>query len=128
MRMLLRQGRKGRNMRDPNDPQTGLASGLPRPFLGFLIVASVALVVDITICVVWGPESEVGTTLWWAVNFPSLPCVFGCLAVLGPPPMGEAQLHPWDYLAFIGSFIASCFTWGLIGAYVGWKRQRPATH
>ncbi len=88
---------------------------------GFLLAAGVVLVLDVLIMLVFGLEGRIGTEAWWIVNFPSIPCLLCCM---GPPPMGEAEITGWDYMAVLVSLFGSCVTWGLLGAFVGWLGGR----
>jgi hypothetical protein len=88
-----------------------------RALIGFLVAAGVVLVADIAIIVGLGTSSDSATGVWWLINFPSVPFVLCCA---GAPPMGEAEIGPWDYMAVAISVIGSCVSWGLLGACIGW--------
>jgi hypothetical protein len=95
---------------------------MQRALVGFLIAVGGVLLADTAIIVVLGTSSDAAAELWWLINSPSLPFLMCCA---GPPPIGEAEIVPWDYMAVAISVIGSCISWGLLGAGVGWLTSVP---
>jgi hypothetical protein len=88
-----------------------------RALVGFLVAAGGGLVADVAMIVAMDTSGDDGAASWWLINFPSLPWLHYCM---GPPPLGETEMGPWDYTVVFVSITSSCLSWGLVGACLGW--------
>ena|SRR5581483_11325180 len=51
------------------------------------------------------------------LTLPALPVVYA-LAQLFPPPMGESEISPWDYLMLSVGVLVSALVWGLVAGFL----------
>ena len=60
---------------------------------------------------------------------PALPVVYILVQIL-PPPMGESEISPWDYLMMSVAILVSALIWGVIATllsrYVFTRRNNAA--
>ena len=81
----------------------------------FFIVAGIVVAADVGIMASLDPTSPAGIVAWWVVNFPSFPCVLGCVS-FAAPPMGESEPTSWDYVMMGVSMCITALFWGGVAA------------
>lgn len=51
------------------------------------------------------------------LTLPALPVVYGLVQVF-PPPMGESETTPWDYMMLTVAILVSALVWGLVAGFL----------
>jgi hypothetical protein len=78
------------------------------------IVAGVIVALCLVLLVSCGEDNSLLSKL---ITLPALPIIY-LLVQAFPPPMGEAEMTPWDYSMAAAGIIVSAFFWGLIAGLV----------
>ncbi len=51
------------------------------------------------------------------LTLPALPVVYA-LVQFFPPPMGESEISPWDYMMLSVGILVSALVWGLVAGFL----------
>ena len=51
------------------------------------------------------------------LTLPAFPIVYALIQLI-PPPMGESEIQPWDYLMLSVCILVSAVVWGLVAGFL----------